>query len=66
ILLKNQEIEEWQLMHALCIQKEVPQATPPRLGILLIKLGYVNRQTIERALSIQLAEELHNDACKAS
>ncbi|MEZ0369913.1 MAG: hypothetical protein ACAI44_12575 [Candidatus Sericytochromatia bacterium] len=60
ILLNNHELEEWQLMHALCIQKEAPQVTP-RIGTLLIKLGYVNRQTIERALSIQLAEELKSE-----
>ncbi|MEZ0374989.1 MAG: hypothetical protein ACAI44_38235 [Candidatus Sericytochromatia bacterium] len=60
ILLNNHELEEWQLMHALCIQKEAPQVMP-RIGTLLIKLGYVNRQTIERALSIQLAEELKGE-----
>lgn len=65
ILLKNHDLEEWQLMHALCIQKETPAATP-RLGTLLIKLGYANRQTIERALSIQLAEELRSETRKAS
>lgn len=60
ILLKNHDLEEWQLMHALCIQKEAPQGTA-RLGTLLVKLGYVNRQAVERALSLQLAEELKSD-----
>lgn len=60
ILLNNHDLEEWQLMHALCIQKEGPAGTP-RLGTLLIKLGYVNRQAVERALSVQLAEELNTE-----
>lgn len=56
ILISQQELEEWQLMHALCIQKESPQSTP-RLGTLLVRLGYANRQAVERALSLQLAEK---------
>ncbi len=56
ILINQQELEEWQLMHALCIQKESPQSTP-RLGTLLVRLGYANRQAVERALSLQLAEK---------
>ncbi len=52
ILLKNKEIEEWQLTHALCMQRDAPDTTP-KLGTLLVKLGYVKPQAVERALSMQ-------------
>lgn len=53
ILLKNHDIEEWQLTHALCMQRDAPQTTP-KLGTLLVKLGYVQPQAVERALSLQV------------
>ncbi|PKL76252.1 MAG: hypothetical protein CVV27_11175 [Candidatus Melainabacteria bacterium HGW-Melainabacteria-1] len=53
ILLKNHDLEEWQLTHALCIQRAAPQSTP-KLGTLLVRLGYVQAQAVERALSLQL------------
>lgn len=52
ILIKNHELEEWQLTHALCIQRAAPQTTP-KLGTLLVRLGYVEPQAVERALGSQ-------------
>lgn len=54
ILLKNHDLEEWQLTHALCIQRAAPQSTP-KLGTLLVRLGYVQPQAVERALSLQVS-----------
>lgn len=52
ILIQNHELEEWQLTHALCIQRAAPQSTP-KLGTLLVKLGYAEAKAVERALSSQ-------------
>lgn len=52
ILLKQQALEEWQLMHALGVQQTT--APRPRLGTLLVRLGYADKQTVARALSLQV------------
>lgn len=52
ILIQNHDLEEWQLTHALCIQRAAPQTTP-KLGTLLVRLGYVEPQAVERALGSQ-------------
>ncbi|MEZ0374988.1 MAG: hypothetical protein ACAI44_38230 [Candidatus Sericytochromatia bacterium] len=52
ILIKNCDLEEWQLTHALCIQRAAPMTTP-KLGTLLVKLGYVQPQAVEKALGMQ-------------
>jgi len=52
ILLKHQELEEWQLAHALCVQRDATHR--PRLGTLLVKLGYADKQAVAKALSIQI------------
>lgn len=53
ILLKNHDVEEWQLTHALCIQRDAP-GTTPKLGTLLVKLGYADPKAVERALNSQV------------
>ncbi|MBF2053312.1 MAG: hypothetical protein IGS03_07575 [Candidatus Sericytochromatia bacterium] len=52
ILMQQKALEEWQLMHALSIQQST--APRPRLGTLLVKLGYADQPTVARALSLQV------------
>lgn len=54
ILLENNDLEEWQLVHALCVQKAAP--VKPRLGTLLVQLGYSEHQAVKRALTIQIKQ----------
>lgn len=51
MLIAAHELEEWQLTHALCVQRDT-QPTP-RLGTLLVHLGYVRAEVVQRALSSQ-------------
>lgn len=52
IMLENNLIHEWQLVHALCSQKEQEVKTP--LGTLLVQLGYAGKEQVAKALSIQV------------
>lgn len=52
ILMQQKVLEEWQLMHALSLQQStLPR---PRLGTLLVRLGYADQPTVARALSLQV------------
>ncbi|MGV3523402.1 MAG: hypothetical protein ACO1RX_04220 [Candidatus Sericytochromatia bacterium] len=51
MLIAAHELEEWQLTHALCVQRDT-QPTP-RLGTLLVHLGYVKAEVVKRALNAQ-------------
>lgn len=53
ILLEEKELEEWQLTHALCMQ-ESDIYSKQKIGAILIKMGYVTQEEIERALKTQI------------
>ena len=53
IMLENAWLEEWQLVHALCSQKE-PDFIGQPLGEVLVGLGYTSRERLSTALSLQL------------
>lgn len=55
ILIENHDLEEWQLIHALCIQKSAP--VKPRLGTLLVQMGYAEHQAVKRALTRQIKQK---------
>lgn len=49
LLLEREQIAEWQLMHALCMQRDDPNA--PQLGTLLVQLGYVSKEVVAHAIN---------------
>lgn len=53
ILLEEKELEEWQLTHALCMQKS-DIYSKQKIGAILVKMGYVTQEEIERALKTQI------------
>lgn len=55
ILLQEGYLQEWQLVHALCTQKEYAQSSK-RLGDLLVELGYTSPDLVAKALMLQKIE----------
>ena len=53
ILLEQKELEEWQLTHALCMQKS-DIYSKQKIGTILVKMGYATREEVEKALNTQI------------
>lgn len=65
ILLSLHAISRWQLSRALELQQEKTENNiPPKIGQLLVELGYTSRGTVEQALSNQSMGEGEAVCCE--